>query len=212
MTTRRDRPGASGAVTIQHHSTNGETTVTDVRLITVSTHGKQYVLEWCHRSKTNGLGKIQRAILDYLATAPAGFGSIGRESKDSNRITWHGQPYGVRVPEITAAVYATEEPTASQIRVVQRNVRRLEQLDRVHCWHGTIRWSERRHTDYRGQETTGPRPVSGLYVALRWDCAHLDEQARLAAEEDARRTSEYEARMEWFKNGDPVGALHDLLH
>jgi hypothetical protein len=104
-----------------------------------SWHGEEFVLVCDYHPKTNGLGKVQRAIVDFLATGPGGFGHCGdgyhggrssyhhrasNEHRAANGyppeldLLWHGLPHGVQVAKITAAVYATQEPTASQTRVV----------------------------------------------------------------------------------------------
>jgi hypothetical protein len=129
-----------------------------------------YVIACESAPKTYRRGLVQRAILRHLASAPAGFsGSHSWESDGT--LVLHGPPYGITVRALAAAVYGVQEPELNSLRTVQRNVRRLEQLELVDCWHGEVRIRERAYVTTRG--TPAPIPVSGLYVALRWQCAHL---------------------------------------
>lgn len=183
---------------------------------------KEFVLECDHYTNTNGLGATQRAIIDHLATAPAGFDGPGypyghqyhsvsihyREQHGwtpEADLLWHGDPYGIRVPAIATAVYATEQPTPSQIRIVQRAARRLQQLGLVDCWHGCAGYVDRPYRCVNGKDYVMPQAVAALFVALRWDCAHKTEQARLAEEYRQARDAHW--------NGvDPVSALQGMLH
>lgn len=167
---------------------------------------QEYVLKCDSHPKTNGLGKTQRAIIEYLATAPAGFKCRGCGHPEcahpqsyhdaanaytydggQDELLWHGPPHFVRLDCITRAVYATEQPTAAQTRIVQRNVRRLEQLGLAECKHGTARYIERPYTTWSGKPAVMDQAVHALFVALVWDCEHLREQDRLVAEWDAAR-------------------------
>lgn len=188
------------------------------------TNGDQYVSECTHTPNTNGLrlGKTQRAILNHLATAPGGFPydfghrpeyerAAEKYREASNWATeadllWHVQPRGIRVPAIATTVYDSEEPTASQIRVVQRNVRRLQELGLVDCWHACAGYVDRPYRCVNGEDYVMPQAVAALYVALRWECEHFAEQDRLAAEWEAAEKARLD---EMFK--DPVAALSGLL-
>ena len=170
---------------------------------------------YCHsRTNTSGLGKIQKAIVDYLATGPGGFGgSIGWPWPGGTE--QHGEPGGVPVTSICKAVYGDylADPTPAQIRAVQRAVRRLEHLGHVDCWHGWHRNMERRITTLVGEEVVTTRPVSALYVALRWDCEHVDvyraavEAGRLARKQ---REAEREARHAEIRSA-PEGKVIEML-
>jgi hypothetical protein len=161
--------------------------------------GKEYVLACDYTPKTNGLGKTQRAIVAFLATCPAGFDNTvtnmtdterqalhwhGRKSDygDDYELAWHGRPYGVKVPTIATAAYGSETPSPAQIRVVQRNVRRLQRLDLVDCWHGLAGFVDRPYVMGNKTDAVMPQAVSALWVALRWDCEHQVERARIVAE------------------------------
>lgn len=123
--------------------------------------GRVLVLECQCKPKTNGCGRTQRAILAYLATAPAGFSGTRVWAADGT-LTEHGPPYAVPVATVAREVYGTDSPTAAQTRTVQHAVRVLERRGLVWCRHG-----------WRGVREDG-KPVSALYVALVWDCAHTD--------------------------------------
>ena len=172
-----------------------------------------YVLElYCHsKTNTSGLGRVQRSIVEYLATGPGGFGGY-RWDPARWQFETHGHPYGVPITAICRSVYGDylADPTPAQIRAVQRAVRRLEQLRYVDCWHGWHHDVERRCTNFHGEEFVTTRPVSALYVALRWDCEHLDRRCPEQDErrrEKARRDAEFEALLE----GDPIAALHSVF-
>lgn len=185
---------------------------------------EQYVSECNHHANTNGLklGKIQRAILDHLATAPGGFPyDFGHRPEYDRAATayrqahnwaheadllWHVQPYGIRVPAVATAVYGSDEPTASQIRIVQRNVRRLEELGLVDCWHGCAGYVDRPYRCINGEDYVMPQAVAALYAALRWDCEHFAEQDRLAAEWEAAEKARLDEMLK-----DPMAALQGLL-
>lgn len=171
-------------------------------------HANQYALACGHDFNTNRLklGKTQRAILAHLATAPAGLGSRGYLYR-GGPLTWHSEPYGIRVPDISTAVYSTQEPTTSQLRVVQRNVRRLEQLGLVDCWHACAGYVDRPYRCVNGEDYVMPQAVAALYVALRWKCGHLDERDRLDAEAAAATM----ARIDALKSADPNEVLRGLL-
>jgi hypothetical protein len=187
-------------------------------------NGEQYVLECNHHANTNGLklGKTQRAILSHLATAPGGFssytarGEVYRTAGHQYRaarnycleadLLWHGLPHGIRMPDIATAVYDTEEPTTSQIRVVQRNVRRLQELELVDCWHACAGYVDRPYRCINGEDYVMPQAVAALYAALRWDCEHFAEQDRLVVEWKA----DAEARIDEMLKS-PVAALRGLL-
>lgn len=187
-------------------------------------NGRRYVLECVCNPNTNGLrlGKTQRAVLNHLATAPGGFPGHSGHRPEYKRaaakyreahgwaleadLLWHPQPYGIRIPAIAATVYAVEEPTASQIRVVQRNVRRLEELGLVDCWHACAGYVDRPYRCINGEDYVMPQAVAALYVALRWNCEHFAEQDRLAAEWEAAEKARLD---EMFK--DPAAALQGLL-
>ena len=47
-------------------------TITTRALIRGTAVGHQFVLECDHHANTNRLGRVQRAIIDYLGTAPEG--------------------------------------------------------------------------------------------------------------------------------------------
>ena len=115
-------------------------------------------------------------------------------------------PYGVTVPQIATAVYGAGEPTASQIRVVQRNVRRLKELDLVHCWHACVGYLDRAYTQWNGKPGVMPQAVAALAVVFKWDCQHFAEQDRLAAEWAAERSHRMAALL-----ADPVRALQGLV-
>lgn len=184
----------------------------------------QYVLECNHHPDTNGLklGKTQRAILDHLATGPGGFADymdrgeshrhVGHQYRAAHNyeaaadLLWHGEPKGVRVPAIASAVYGSEDPTASQIRVVQRNVRRLEDVGLVDCWHACAGYVDRPYRCINGEDYVMPQAVAALYAALRWECEHLVAQDRLIAEWEAAQKARLD---EMFK--DPMTALQGLL-
>ncbi len=172
-----------------------------------------YVLElYCH-SKTNisGLGSVQRAIVEYLATGPGGFyGQVGWPWPGG--CDTHGPPNGVPVTSICRSVYGDylADPTPAQIRAVQRAVRRLEQLGYVDCWHGWHRNVERRCTNLHGEEFVTTRPVSELYVALRWDCEHLDRR-RARQDERRREKARRDAELEALLAGNPIAALHSVF-
>jgi hypothetical protein len=185
-------------------------------------NGEPFVSECAHHANTNGLGKIQRAIMTYLGTAPGGFhqyngynqphcsvGTRYRAARDyhpSAELLWHGPPYGVRIPAIATAVYGTADPTAAQIRVVQRAVRRLEQLGLTTCWHACTGYVDRPYRCINGNDYVMPQAVSGLYVALPWKCEHIAAQEQLIAEAAA----ETQARVDAMFN-DPVAAVQGLL-
>jgi len=180
--------------------------------VTVETHGKLFVLDVCHTPKTYGLGRVQRDILTYLATAPGGFVGGISCNPETRKITGHDEPYGVTVDIIARKVYATDSPTAPQIRAIQRAVRRLEELGHVDCWHGCTR-IERRYTTALGFD--GLVPVSALFVAARWECVHLDERRREAeeyAERQRCKDGEHKARLDAMFAKDPVGTLASLLN
>jgi hypothetical protein len=183
--------------------------------------GHQFVLECEHNANTNGLGKVQRAIVNYLGTAPADLSMAARSrligdtcnawlvargypGDDDVHALWHGQPYGVTVPKIAMAVYGTSEPTPSQIRVVQRNVRRLEQLDLVCCWQACLGFVARPYTQWNGKPSIMPQPVAALAVTFKWNCQHFAEQDRLAAEWTAERVRQ-------MGTVDPIRALQGLV-
>lgn len=169
-------------------------------MATVDTYlidGKEFVLACDHTPKTNGLGKVQRAIVDYLATAPNGFPDFYQNGSkhpvvDEYRyaagyspesdLLWHCAPRGATVASITMNVYGTEALTASQTRVVQRNVRRLQELDLVWCRHGVVKVRRDAYTTALGFKAD--QPVSGLIAGLHWRCEHVAEQERLIAEWD----------------------------
>lgn len=148
-------------------------------VITLKLRGSVYVLDSCHTPKTYGLGRVQRDILDYLATAPAGFGGPLVRAANGD-LTKHGPPYGVLIADIAESVYSGK-PTVPQTRAVQRAVRRLEQLGHVDCWHGWTGRLERRYTTALGFD--GNVPVSALYIAARWECEHLERGAGGRAED-----------------------------
>lgn len=130
--------------------------------------GSRYVLAaQCH-ARTYRLGRVQRAVGSYLATAPAGFGSYWWTS--SGELGGHGAPVGVSIRQMVQHVYSTGSPTEPQIRAVQRAVRRLELLGLVDCWHAWTGRLEQRYTTARG--FAGDIPVSALFVAARWHCDH----------------------------------------
>lgn len=194
-------------------------------LIQIYDHNDQYVLECAHHPNTNGLklGKTQRAILDHLATGPGGFTQysvrgddyrqVGNQYREAHNYTpdadllWHGLPKGIRVGSIASVAYSTQEPTASQIRVVQRNARRLEELGLVDCWHGCAGYVDRPYRCVNGEDYVMPQAVAALYVALRWDCEHLAEQDHLVAEWHAAMKARVD---ELFAQG-PMTALRGLL-
>lgn len=173
-----------------------------------------YVLDLYCQSKTNtsGLGSVQRAVVDYLATGPGGFaGTVGWPWPGG--CVEHGEPLGVPVAAICRAAYGDylAEPTAPQVRAVQRAVRRLEQLGQVDCWHDWQRMVERRYRDWNGTERVTIRPVSCLWVALRWDCEHLDrhrqsklDRQRERQERAAQREATFTAAL---NSGDMAGAI-----
>lgn len=174
---------------------------------------KEYVLECDHASKTySGLGRVQRSILDYLATAPGGF-KLAPLISDGNRLLDHGAPYGSTVAEIATAVYRSE-PTTTQIRVIQRNLRRLQTLEYIWCRHAAIDWSERHHTNWRAEDVVSPRPVSGLVAGLRWDCEHLRAEKQRQQEREARQQAEGEAftaRMAALSGADAIAMLTGVI-
>jgi len=187
-------------------------------------NGEQYVLECPHHANTNGLklGKTQRAILAHLETAPGSFSDYMNRGENYRQpghqyraaqgysleadLLWHGNPKGIRVPAIATAVYDSDDPTASQIRVVQRNVRRLQELGLVDCWHGCVGYVDRPYRCVNGEDYVMPQAVAALYVALRWECEHLAEQDRLVAEWEAAEKARLDAM---FKA--PMEALQGLL-
>lgn len=142
------------------------------RITGTTKQGHPYVLECDCYPKTYGLGKVQRRVVDYLATAPGRFAGMSWDP-DTQRFTWHGRPNGVTVHQVAIAVYGTDEPTASQVRVIQRGVRRLESLGLVDCWHG---WTGvmREGAYVTSNGFSADMPVSALFVALRWECEHMD--------------------------------------
>ncbi|MGO9251639.1 MAG: hypothetical protein ACLP5J_09625 [Mycobacterium sp.] len=93
---------------------------------------------------------------------------------------------------------------------MQRAVRRLEQLGYVDCWHGWHRNVERRCTNLHGEEFVTTRPVSALYVALRWDCEHLDRR-RARQDERRREKARRDAELEALLAGNPIAALHSVF-
>lgn len=183
---------------------------------------KPFVLECDHDANTNGLGKIQRAIVDYLGTAPAGFDDTvhgyrgpyhgdarlaycqARGWSSESQVLWHSGPLLVRVSAIAAAVYRADEPTPSQLRVVQRNVRRLEQLGLVVCRHGCAGYVDRSYTQWNGKPGVMPQAVAALFAAFRWNCQHFAEQDRLAPEWHA----EYSRTLATV---NPIQALQGLM-
>jgi hypothetical protein len=198
-------------------------TITTLVLIRSTAVGHEFVLECDHHANTNGLGKVQRAIVDYLGTAPEGLdpgakSELHRHARnawlkardypddDEVHALWHGVPYGVTVPEIATAIYSTDEPSASQIRVVQRSARRLQQLGLVHCWQACVRYVDRSYTQWNGKPGVMPQAVAGLAVAFKWDCQHFAEQDRMAAEWDEAERARLAAL---FAN--PAEALRGLI-
>lgn len=153
--------------------------------------GYGFVLDCCCQPKTNGLGlgRTQRAVLAYLATAPYGFGDpvFGHGPRDFSQ---HGVPLGTPVRAIARHVYSTDEPSAAQVRVVQRAVRRLEVLGLAWSYHA---WSGRSRPYTTRNGWMAEQPVSQLYTALHWECRHLSARDRrscrcrrcLGAEADA---------------------------
>jgi hypothetical protein len=133
--------------------------------------GKKYVLECECESKTyeSGLGSVQRAVLRYLRGAPQGFGSWIWEA--SGECIQHGEPIGSTIAEIAAAIFG--KPSAAQLRMAQRAARQLQSRGLADCWHGVIGELPRQVTNYNGGHHESARPVSGLYVAARWDCPHV---------------------------------------
>ena len=61
---------------------------------------------------SRGHGRVQRAIVDYLATDPGG------------RFQW-GEPRGISLYRVTCAVFGVSQPTDSQRASVRRAVRQL---------------------------------------------------------------------------------------
>jgi hypothetical protein len=157
------------------------------------------------------LGKVQRAVIEYLSTAPAGF-DYPWEDPSRWQFVQHGRPYGVPIVSICRAVYGDylTDPTPAQIRAVQRAVRRLEQLGHVDCWHGWHHDVERRYTNYHGDKCLTTRPVSALYAALRWDCEHLDRhhaEQKEREDEKTRRDAEFKALL----SDNPLAALQSVF-
>ena len=125
---------------------------------------------------TARLGDVQRAILAYLATAPAGFGGTLVWAPGHAELREHGEPNGVTIERIATAVYRlTAPPSPSQIRSVQRTVARLAELGLVSRWQSWLRMRAR--TTSLGYVATMPEP--GLFVAYaNWRCEHIERRDR----------------------------------
>ena len=152
-----------------------------IRLATANSPAPQrkYALGCEYHSNTNysGLGRVQRRILDYLATNPAGFGGTTVRDMESGEFFKHGPPRGVTTRDIARHVYGVTEPSAPQLRVIQRAARRLETLKRVDCWHAWSGDRERRYKNSRGKEYITTAPICSLFVAIRWDCEHMTQSS-----------------------------------
>lgn len=136
--------------------------------LTETTRGHPYVPKCEYNPETNGLGRVQRRIVSYLGTAPAGFGGYSTDL-ETGEFGWHTEPVAVTLGSITAAVYEAKESSPAQIRAVQRAIKRLEELGLVVSFHAAI--------TYREYDTPlgfhGTQAVPGRWVALKWDCEHL---------------------------------------
>jgi hypothetical protein len=94
----------------------------------------------------------------------------------------------------------------SQVRVVQRNVRRLEQLGLVNAYHACAGFVDRLYTQWNGQPGVMPQAVAALAVSFRWDCQHFAEQNKIASDFTNDRAAALAKMLE-----DPVAAMQGLL-
>src|SRR5690606_3298391 len=123
-----------------------------------------------YQPKVNIRGRTRRAVVDFLATAPGGFGGPRVWAPDGTLLE-HGPPLLVPVSDVARAVYEADTPTAGQRRTVQRAIADLRRLGIVvgaHGWHHT---RQQAYMTRRG--FVADMPVSALYVALAWQCDHL---------------------------------------
>lgn len=120
-------------------------------------------------TNTTGMGRVEKRIVRYLSTAPAGFaGAVGSSEGETLE---HGEPCGVTLDAVARVVYETEAPTAAQTRAVQRATRRLADVGVVARWHGATRFRDETRVTSLGFLAAMPVPV--VFVALAtWGCGH----------------------------------------
>lgn len=120
---------------------------------------------------TKGLGRHQRAVLDYLARAPYGFADA--EAWDERgRVLRHGAPYAVTIKDITLGVHG-EDYTETDAQQVRRSVHGLAAAGLAVVDMRPVGSVEREILKKSGETAIVTRPVKALKVSLRgWTCEH----------------------------------------
>jgi hypothetical protein len=124
---------------------------------------------------SRGLGRVQRAILDYLATDPSG------------RWDTSGFPIPTTVYRVTCAVFGVSQPTDSQRASVRRAARQLHRAGLIRLQERTV-WGElNRRTYLRRKAYSEPGRELEKVPVSQMSVSRLPTPEEAAKQEDVNR-------------------------